>query len=119
MFVDATGAIGSFTLDAKGKARTDDNGSKNRRFFLKLKFKKGVLQTEAKFKMIFKNGDFQETWAPFNLVNETVGPYEVFIPMTIEMPGNTYRDTLNGSYKAIAGRGGAFAGKEGLSIGGL
>ena len=81
-------------------------------------FSNYFITIDPKIASFFKKGDFQETWAPFGLVNDTVGPDQVQIPMTIEMPANIYRDALTGDYKATSGRSGAFIGKQGLSFGG-
>ncbi len=118
--VDCTGAFGSFVLDAKGKARTDKNGDVNKRFAIKLKFKKGVLVPGgSKFVLTFKKGDFKETWAPFGLVNANVGPEEVSIPMSITVASSIFPDFLNGSYRASEGKTGQYLGKESLLLTGF
>jgi PKD repeat protein len=118
--VDASGVFGSFVLDAKGKAKTDANGDKSKKFLLKLKIKKGVVQAgECKFKMIFKNGDFQDTWRRFGLENADIEERNVSIPMTVSFPTMMYPDFLAGKYKARIGKSGSYQAKElGLTLGG-
>lgn len=116
--VNISGVFGSFVLDAKGKAKTDVNGDKNKKFMIKLKFKKGELQAgEAKFTMTFKNGNFQDMWAEYGAVNEDIDQ-KIGIPVTITTSTHVYTDALVGDYRARQDRSGKFAGKEGLTIGG-
>lgn len=118
--VDASGVFGSFVLDAKGKAKTDANGDKNKKFMLKLKIKKGVVQAgECKFTMTFKKGDFQDTWRRFGLEDADITGRNVSIPMTVAFPTMIYPDFLAGDYKARKGRSGSYQAKDvGLKLGG-
>ncbi len=116
--VDISGVFGSFVLDSKGKATTDASGSKDKKFMLMVKYKKGELQTAGvKFTFAIKNGDFADTWRTFGLENGNVEA-EVSVPMAITTSTRVYGDFLKGDYKATEGRMGQFVGKEGLSLGG-
>ena len=97
--VDISGVFAEFTLDAKGKAKTDVSGAKGKKFMLKLKFKKRVLQTgDVKFKLMFKKGNFQETWAEYGAINEDI-EHKISIPVKITTSTHVYTDALVGNYK--------------------
>jgi PKD repeat protein len=94
--VDVGGAPAEFTLDAKGKAKTETGVVK-----LKYSKKKGLWS----FRVKLKKSDFADAWADEGLVNETKTD-PVDIRSTVTVGDETFIETETYTYKGKAGKSG-------------
>ncbi|MHC4473099.1 MAG: PKD domain-containing protein, partial [Planctomycetota bacterium] len=95
--LDVGGATATFTMDEKGKAKTDTGK-------LKLKFnkKKGLWS----FKLKLKKSSLADEWADEGLVNSDVAGVEVKLRTVLTVDGTIFIKTTTVTYKGKAGKSG-------------
>ncbi len=101
--LDVAGAIQTFTLDERGRAKYSQGALMIRMISARTPFHAGG---QATFKCRLKGGDWSGAWAATGLKDKTVKKVQVTIPVRIELGQKIYEGNIQATYSARKGKSG-------------